>query len=104
MPKEPQATRQYIFSEAQTRLFFVGSGVLMVSALVTILILATARPRGEFLEPNREQYLETVGQASEALSGGAQNDDGSVTIPIERAMELIVERGVAQPFTVQSEQ
>ena len=98
--KEPQATRQYIFDEAQTRLFFIGSGVLMVSAIVGILLLASSQPKGDFLEPNRDQYLTTLLEATETLDGGTELGEGVVTIPIERAIELVAERGVADPFTV----
>ena len=97
MPPENQ--RRYIFSEAQTRLMFVGSGVLMVSTIVGILLLATSQPQGQYLEPNRAQYLATITEATEELAGGEENADGTVTIPIERAMELVVERGVANLFS-----
>ena len=99
----PENQRRYIFSEAQTRLMFMGSGVLMVSTIVGILLLATSQPQGQYLEPNRAQYLSTITQATEELAGGEENADGTVTIPIERAMELVVERGVADPFTAGGE-
>ena len=112
MPKNPETgsarsvspsenQRRYIFSEAQTRLMFVGSGVLMVATIVGILLLASARPQGQYLEPNRAQYLATLTEATEQLAGGAVNADGSLTLPIEQAMELVVERGVVDPFTVE---
>ncbi len=93
--------RRYIFSEAQTRLMFVGSGVLMVATIIGILLLASARPQGEYLEPNRTQYLATLTEATEELAGGAENADGTLTLPIEQAMELVAERGVVNPFTVE---
>ncbi len=96
---DPEPTRQYIFSEAQTRLFFVGSGVMMVAALVGILIMAFSRPQGGFLEPDRRQHLQTLELAAEALAGSGENADGSVTLPIERAMQLVAERGVADALT-----
>lgn len=99
----PENQRRYIFSEAQTRLMFMGSGVLMVSTIVGILLLATSQPQGQYLEPNRAQYLATITEATEALAGGEENANGTVTIPIERAMELVVERGVADPFTASGE-
>ena len=99
----PENQRRYIFSEAQTRLMFVGSGVLMVSTIVGILLLATSQPQGQYQEPNRAQYLAILTEATEQLGGGAENADGTVTIPIERAMELVVERGVADPFTAGEE-
>lgn len=102
MAKEPQETRQYIFSEAQTRFFFAATGVLMVSTIVGLLLLATVQPQGNFELPDRRQYIETVTSAAEDLSGGAENTDGSVTISIERAIELVAERGVVDPFTVKT--
>ncbi len=100
-PDQPENTRRYIFSEAQTRLMFVGSGVLMVATIVGILLLASARPQGKYLEPNRAQYLATLTEATEQLAGGAVNADGTLTLPIEQAMELVAERGVVDPFTVE---
>jgi len=87
--------RQYIFTEQQTRWLFVLSGIGMVSVIVALLILSTSRPRGEF-ETNldRTQYLSTVEEATQSLEGYRENADGTVSIPIERAMELIAERGV----------
>lgn len=96
---QPENTRRYIFSEAQTRLMFVGSGVLMVATIVGILLLASSRPQGQYLEPNRAQYLATLTEATEQLAGGAVNADGTLTLPIEQAMELVVKRGVVNPFT-----
>lgn len=97
----PENTRRYIFSEAQTRLMFVGSGVLMVATIVGILFLASSYPQGRYLEPIRSQYLATLTEATEELAGGAENADGTFTIPIERAMELVAERGVVDPFAAE---
>lgn len=99
MAEEPQATRQYIFDETQTRFFFAGSGVLMVATIVGILLLASARPQGDFEAPDRRQYIETVTGAAQDLAGGVENADGSATISIERAIELVAERGVVDPFS-----
>ncbi|MGL4609579.1 MAG: hypothetical protein ACRCYY_07815 [Trueperaceae bacterium] len=93
-----QMTRQYIFTEEQTRFMFIGTGVMMVATIVGILLLAYSRPQGRFSLVDRSQYLETVQNASETISTYRQNPDGSVTIPVEGAMELVVERGVAGAF------
>jgi hypothetical protein len=93
-----QTTRQYIFTEEQTRLMFIGTGVLMVATIVGILLLAYSRPQGRYSLVDRSQYLETVQTASEQLGGYRQNADGTVSIPVEAAMELLVERGVTDPF------
>ena len=95
-------TRQYIFSEAQTRLFFILSGVGMVAVVVTLLILASAKPQGAFKELDRTNYIETLEDATTSISEYRENADGSVNIPIERAMELVAERGTANPFEASS--
>ena len=95
-------TRQYIFSEAQTRLFFILSGVGMVAVVVTLLILASAKPQGAFKELDRTNYIETLESATTSISEYRENADGTVSIPIERAMELVAERGTANPFEASS--
>lgn len=62
-----ESTRQYIFTEEQTRQMFIGSGVLMVASLVGILLLASSRPQGSFVSPDRTTLLNTVNIASEQL-------------------------------------
>lgn len=98
MAQQNQATRQYIFTEEQTRLMFIGTGVLMLSTIVGILLLAYSRPQGRFSLVDRSQYLETVQSASETIGSYRQNPDGTVSIPVEAAMELLVERGVSNAF------
>jgi hypothetical protein len=93
-----ESTRQYIFSEEQTRQMFIGAGVLMVASLVGLLLLASSRPQGRFVHPDRTTLLNTVNAASERLESYHLNDDGSVSIPIERAIELVSERGIAKTF------
>jgi hypothetical protein len=94
-----QNTRHYIFTEEQTRFMFIGTGVLMLATIVGILLLASSRPQGRFTQLDRSQYLTTVESASEQISTYRQNADGSVSIPVEQAMDLLVERGVSNAFT-----
>jgi hypothetical protein len=94
-----QNTRRYIFTEEQTRFMFVGTGVLMVATIVGILLLAYSRPQGRFSQLDRSQYLTTVESASEQISTYHQNADGTVSIPVEQAMELLVKRGVSNAFS-----
>jgi hypothetical protein len=94
-----QTTRQYIFSDEQTRFMFIGTGVLMVATIVGILLLAYSRPQGRFSLVDRSEYLQTVQTASEQISSYRQNPDGTISIPVERAMELLVERGVSNAFS-----
>jgi hypothetical protein len=93
-----ESTRQYIFTEEQTRQMFIGAGVLMVATLVGLLLLASSRPQGRFVTPDRTTLLNTVNTASERLESYHMNEDGSVSIPIERAIELVSERGIANAF------
>jgi hypothetical protein len=92
------STRQYIFTEEQTRQMFIGAGVLMISTLVGILLLASSRPQGKFVHPDRTTLLNTVNAASETLESYHLHEDGSVSIPIERAIDLVTERGVSKAF------
>jgi hypothetical protein len=92
-------TRQYIFTEEQTRQMFIGAGVLMVSTLVGLLLLASSRPQGKFKQLDRTTYITTVTQASQSLESYQQHEDGTVSIPIERAMKLLAERGIAKAFS-----
>lgn len=97
MPNEVK--RPYIISEQQTRLLYVLSSMGMIAVLVALLVLTSSRPRGEFeTSLDRTQYLSTLEEATQSLEGYKENADGSVSIPIEQAMELIVERGVVNPF------
>jgi hypothetical protein len=98
MAQQTQPTRQYIFTEEQTRFMFIGTGVLMLATIVGILLLAYSRPQGRFSLVDRSQYLETVQSASETIGTYRQNPDGTVSIPVEQAMELLVERGVSNAF------
>jgi hypothetical protein len=93
-----ESTRQYIFTEEQTRQMFIGAGVLMVATLVGLLLLASSRPQGRFVTPDRTTLLNTLNTASEKLESYHLNEDGSVSIPIERAIELVSERGIANAF------
>jgi hypothetical protein len=98
MAERTQPTRQYIFTEEQTRFMFIGTGVLMLATIVGILLLAYSRPQGRFSVVDRSQYLETVQGASETIGNYRQNADGTVSIPVEQAMALLVERGVSNAF------
>jgi hypothetical protein len=94
-----QVTRQYIFTEGQTRLMFIASSILMVATVVGFLILSSSRPQGSFTTNlDRSPYLNNLQGATESLEGYRENPDGTVSIPIERAMELVAERGVVNPF------
>lgn len=99
----PEPTRQYIFSEGQIKTAFGAVTGLMVLVLVVLLLLITARPQGSFGRADTRQFERTVASASEDLSGFRELEDGAVQIDIERAMELIVERGVRDPFAASAQ-
>lgn len=95
-------TRQYIFTAGLTRLLFIGMAVGMIVTLVGLLILSSSRPRGEFTTNlDRSPYLNTLEEATSSISEYRENADGTVSIPIERAMELVAERGVVNPFAAE---
>ena len=91
----PEPTRQYIFTEGQIRLAFVGSIVGMVGILVLLLILVSARPQGRYAAADTTQFDNTLQVAIGGLEGYEVLENGRATIDIQRAMELVVERGVS---------
>ena len=94
-----EPTRQPLLSEAQVRMAFIASGVGMVALLVLILILATARPQGDLSPADTTQYEASLARASADLEGYELLGDGRATIDINRAIDLVVERGVDLEIT-----
>lgn len=99
---DPQPTRQYLFSEEQIRAIFVASGIGAVTVLVGLLLLASARPQGRFEALDESQYQETLERAAASLEGFEDLGEGRARLDIDRAMELIAERGVASAVVVGS--
>lgn len=95
----PEGENRLLFSEDQIRTAFVASGVGMVALLVFVLILATSRPQGTYQVADDGQYRATVRAAAENLDGYELVGEDGARIDIERAMELVVERGVDLPLT-----
>lgn len=93
MPAEP--TRQYVVSPAQVRLGYALGGIGAVAAIVGVLLLATARPQGQYRPVDTSQVDAARARADAALSGFELRDEGSVRLDIVHAMELVVERGTA---------
>lgn len=92
--------RQYIFTEGQIKGMFAAVTVLMVLGLSALLLLISAQPQGAFSSADSRQFEATIEGASEELSGYRELEDGTVQIDIDRAIELVAERGVTSPFTV----
>lgn len=90
----PKSTKDYLFSENQVRLGAVFMTVGMVVALIALLLIATAQPRGRFERLDTSEFRAQVESATDDLTGYALLDDGRATIDIERAMELVAQRGV----------
>lgn len=90
----PQPTRQYLFTEQQIRAAFVLSGIGMVSVIVGLLLLATSRPQGRFDPADNTEFVATLAAASEDLDGFEIVGENRAIIDIDRAMELVAERGV----------
>lgn len=95
----PEPTRQYIFTEGQIRLAFVASGVGMVAILVLLLVLVSARPQGRYAAADVSQYENTLEVAASKLQGYEVLENGRARIDIDRAMELVAERGVTLELT-----
>lgn len=95
----PEPTRQYIFTEGQIRFAFVASGVGMVSILVLLLVLTSARPQGRYAAADTSQFENTLELATSKLEGFEVLENGRARIDIDRAMELVAERGVTLQLT-----
>jgi mono/diheme cytochrome c family protein len=94
MARPPE--RGYVVSERTLRILFgllIGGGITL---LVVILLLMTLGPRGRYTTPNTQLYDSTLERAMERLAAYDYDaETGAARIPIERAMELVAERGVA---------
>ena len=91
----PKAPRDYLLTEGETRALFVLGGVGAVAVLVLILVLISARPQAHYTAADTTEYEQTLATAAAAIGDYSRNETtGRVTIPIERAMALVTERGV----------
>jgi mono/diheme cytochrome c family protein len=101
MARPPE--RDYAVSERALRILF---GLLIggaIAALVVILLLMSLGPRGRYVTPNTQQYELTLERSLEQLGAYHHDAETGVTrVPIERAMELVAERGVAGLTFVQA--
>ncbi|GEM_PF-458255 len=88
-----------LVSETGIRNAFVVSGVGMVALLVFVLILATSQPQGSFQPADDQQYRATLLAATDDLEGYELVGEDRARIDIERAIELVAERGVDLSLT-----
>ena len=98
MPERPQfqKTRQYMFSPQQVRMAVALGTVGMIAAIVVLLFLASSRPQGRFQPLDDSQFQQHLANATGDLSGYSVDGDRA-TIDINRAIELVAERGVQNP-------
>jgi len=70
------------------------SVVGMVIFLIVLLLLATSRPQGSMQRLDPTEFQQAVVAATADLEGYELLPDGRARIDIDRAMELVAERGV----------
>lgn len=92
----PEREKQYLFTAAQLR-WAVGLGTVGIFvAVIAIFLLGTAHPRGKLVPLDDTQFRAHL-EASTGDLSGYEVDGERARIDIERAIELVAERGVAAP-------
>lgn len=91
-----QKTRQYLFTPQQVRLAVALASVGMMAVIVVLLFLASSRPQGRFQPLDDSQFQQHLADATNDLSGYSVDGDRA-TLDINRAIELVAERGVQNP-------
>lgn len=94
--EEPRAP---LFSANDVRVAYLAASLGMAGLLVLILILATTRPQGSFQVADDTQFRATVAAAAADLDGYELVGENRARIDIDRAIELVAERGVDLPLT-----
>ncbi|MBX3139426.1 MAG: cytochrome c [Trueperaceae bacterium] len=93
----PDNSRGYLFSEKQVRsavaLGSAGMGVI----LLALLFLATSRPQGKYQILDGSAHQADLQAAVASITGYEDLGGGRARIDINRAMELVAERGVVNP-------
>lgn len=95
-----QPVRQYLVSESQVRSAFVLSFAGMVGLLLLLLLLATARPHARFQALSPQEFQTGLLAATSHLDGYEVYPDGRARLDIDRAIELVAQRGVRDPGIV----
>ncbi|HEX7000903.1 MAG TPA: c-type cytochrome [Trueperaceae bacterium] len=95
-----EPTRQYLLSEGQVRTAFVLSALGMAGLLLLLLVLAMAKPEVRLTPADSTEFQAGLAAATGALAGYEVYEDGRARIDIDRAMELVAERGVQSPGIV----
>jgi cytochrome c553 len=95
----PEHDDRLLVTERGVSNAFIATGVGMVAVLVLFLVLATSQPQGVYQTADDSQYRATVTAAAEDLEGFELVGDTGARIDIDRAMELVLERGVGLSMT-----
>lgn len=94
-PLRPEPTKQYLMTENQLRVATIVGTVGMFVTLVVVLLLASSKPQGRFQILDPSGFQASLARATADLDGYALLDGGHARIDIDRAMELVAQRGVA---------
>ena len=86
--------RNYAIGSSMVRNLFIGSGIGAVVVIVVILTLTSAIDQARYTPADETQYRRTLTDATQELSGYAQNENGRASIPIEQAIAITAERGL----------
>jgi mono/diheme cytochrome c family protein len=90
----PEPVRQYLISQQQVKTLAVLSAVGMAAVLIVLFLLASARPQARLQALDTTEFRNAVTAATADLDGYEQLPDGRARIDIDRAMELVAQRGV----------
>jgi len=93
----PDDTRRYLISEKQVRLAVFLGTIGMIALVTVIFLLATSRPRGSFQILDGSAFQQQLNAAVDSITGYEDLGDGKARIDINRAMELVAQRGVQDP-------
>lgn len=88
--------REYLISPTALRNLFVGSWVVAVLILVALLTMTSSKDQSRYTPADEDQYQATLQSASATISEPGVNELGAGRIPIERAMALVAEKGLAE--------
>ncbi len=91
--------KTYLVSPGLIRILFIGSAAGMIALLLLFPLLASSRPKGAPVLIDRATVTRSVQAAEQRITGYATNADGTLSIDINQAMQLVAERGVADTFT-----
>ncbi len=86
--------KAYLISEKMTRNLLLLMGAGMIGLFVALIVLTVARPQGKFVEHNTSIHDSLVAKATEQLNNFHENEDGSISIPITTAMDIVAKNGL----------